>query len=114
VEEVAASVDRAQSLARRFALELRAHFGHRLRSIRLYGSAARGDWFADSDIDVLVLLDQVGKDDGDWLVGRAFSLGVLENGMVLQPLFMAEDDFLRLLKRERRFALDVQREGIAL
>jgi len=34
----------ARDLARRFSADVRAHFGNRLRDIRLYGSAARGDW----------------------------------------------------------------------
>lgn len=38
---------------------LEAVYGCRLRRIVLYGSEARGDNRADSDIDLLVLLDQV-------------------------------------------------------
>ncbi len=38
---------------------LAAVYGPRLRHIVLYGSEARGDNRADSDIDLLVLLDQV-------------------------------------------------------
>ena len=34
-------------------------YGRRLRGILLYGSEARGEARADSDIDVLVLLDRV-------------------------------------------------------
>jgi len=44
---------------------LRAVYGDRLQGVVLYGSEARGDAEADSDIDLLVLLEgevQLGKD----------------------------------------------------
>jgi len=104
----------ARDVACRFAAAARRHFGTRLKTARLYGSAARGDWFAESDIDVLVLLDLVRSKDADWLIHRAYELGLRESGLLLQPLFMAESDFDELLKRERLFALEVQREGISL
>ncbi len=36
-------------------------YGERLRGLVLYGSVARGDYDEDSDVDILVLLDEVGK-----------------------------------------------------
>ena len=107
-------LERARVVAREFAAEVRLHFGERLKAARLYGSAARGDWSAESDIDVLVLLDHVASEDEDWLIHRAFELGLGKNGLLLQPLFMTESDFVELLTRERLFALEVQREGIDL
>jgi predicted nucleotidyltransferase len=38
---------------------LEGMYGRRLRGVLLYGSEARGEACADSDIDVLVLLDRV-------------------------------------------------------
>jgi len=46
-------------LLRRIRAELAAVYGPRLRLVLLYGSEARGDARPDSDIDVLVLLDEV-------------------------------------------------------
>ena len=111
---VLADIEQARSVAREFAARVKTRFGARVRLIRLYGSAARGDWTPESDVDVLVLLDHVTSEDGDWLVNRAFSMGLIESGVQLQPLFMAESDFEKLLARERLFALDVRREGIDL
>jgi len=109
-----ADLAKARSLARQYAALTRKRFGKRLRGMRLYGSAARGDWATDSDIDVLVLLDTVRNNDVDWLSRQAIRLGVLDNGLLLQPLPMAEGRFVRLRQRERRFALDVDHEGISL
>lgn len=107
-------LERARGVARQFAADVRLHFGARLKGMRLYGSAARGDWSSESDIDVLVLLDRVRPTDEDWLIHRASELGLRENGLLLQPLFMAESAFAELLARERLFAIEVQREGIDL
>jgi uncharacterized protein len=49
-------MDRQHLLAEIKRRLLKAH-GHRLRSVVLYGSEARGEAQTDSDIDVLVLLD---------------------------------------------------------
>ena len=40
----------------RFAQDTKRLYGKRLEAVILYGSCARGDFEADSDIDVMVLL----------------------------------------------------------
>ena len=114
IKIAAGDLERARVVAHNFATDVRLHFGVRLKAMRLYGSAARGDWSTASDIDVLVLLDHVESADGDWMIHRAFELGLGKSGLLLQPLFMAESDFAELLTRERLFALEVRREGIDL
>ena len=109
-----ANLANVRALARRFAQEVREHLGRRVRSIRLFGSAARGDWMPGSDVDVLVLLDDRSGPETAWLVQRAFEIGVLEHEIILQPVIMAERDYVRLKDRERLFAMDVEREGIDL
>lgn len=104
----------ARALAKRYAKDVRLHFGNRVSSIRLYGSAARGDWTPESDIDVLILLDHVHNEDSEWIVSHAVTLGLLGSGLLLQPLFMTTADFAHLQNRERRFAIEVDREGISL
>jgi predicted nucleotidyltransferase len=46
-------------IAREVARELRDIYGARLRDVVLYGSSARGDAQPDSDIDLLIVLDEV-------------------------------------------------------
>ena len=110
----AETLGNARNVAAKFASEIRVEFGPRVRGIRLYGSTARGDWTPESDIDVLILLDQVSDEDSEHIVNRAVALGVLESGLLIQPIFMAESDFDHLRSRERLFAIEVDREGVDL
>ena len=107
-------LEMARCLARQYASEVRTQFGDRSRRVCLYGSAARGDWSRQSDVDVLVLLDRVDRQDQTWLVQRAMELGVFDSGILLQPLPMAEAEFVELGRRERLLAREIEREGIDL
>jgi predicted nucleotidyltransferase len=51
------------AVAEAVAVDLRARYGPRLRRVLLYGSWARGDAHPESDIDLLVVLDQM---DSPW------------------------------------------------
>jgi predicted nucleotidyltransferase len=92
---------------------VRERFGDRVTAVWLYGSAARGDWTAASDIDVLVLLQEEEPGDMEWLVATAYRVGLAERHLLLQPTMLTQAEFDGLLARERRFARDVLREGIA-
>jgi len=46
-----------QTLLAGYIKEVQKIYGAHLRSVILYGSYARGDFHADSDIDVMILLD---------------------------------------------------------
>ena len=107
-------LEEARTVAAALAGDVREHFGPRLRDVRLFGSAARGDWQATSDVDVLVLLDRVGSEDRDWISDRAAHRGVLSSGVALATVTLAEDDLQRLRQRERLFAREVDRESVAL
>lgn len=48
-----------EPMLRELAKKLEDHYGHRLRYLVLYGSQARGDTHVGSDINVLVILDNL-------------------------------------------------------
>ena len=94
----------------------RERLGARLVRVAIFGSRARGDAEQESDIDLLFLTaDEPTLDDRHLLSGLAAGLQVdtgafLPFSVVLLSLAAFED----LRARERRFALDVDREGISL
>ncbi|MBT7065317.1 MAG: nucleotidyltransferase domain-containing protein [Verrucomicrobia bacterium] len=109
----AVELDEVHALVHNYARRVREHFGKRVRNVWLYGSAARGDWTTESDIDVLVLLYHEEEGDIEWLVETAYRMGLSEHGLLLQPVLLTTKEFDHLATRERRFARDVLRDGIA-
>jgi len=58
VPELGGALD-AHGIARAVAADLRELYGSRLKDVLLFGSWARGDAHPESDIDLLVVLDEV-------------------------------------------------------
>ncbi len=87
-------------------------YGDRLRGVVLYGSEARGEADADSDVDMLVLIDG----PGDWwsearkIIDALYDL-VLEIERPIHALPVAVEDF-----NAGKYALyrTVQNEGVFL
>ncbi len=46
-----------KNIVQEYSMEAKKIFGDKLKSVILFGSYARGDFGADSDIDLMVLLD---------------------------------------------------------
>lgn len=85
--------------------------GNHLREVLLFGSRARGDATAESDYDLLVVVDKVdpsivrGIDD---IAGRA----LLDHGAVVSAFPIAEED--RVRRRYSPLLINVAREGMAV
>jgi predicted nucleotidyltransferase len=45
------------SLLDKYLIEIKRIYGKHLKSVILYGSYARGDYTADSDVDIMILVD---------------------------------------------------------
>jgi predicted nucleotidyltransferase len=100
----------------RFRRALDARFGERLKEVRLFGSYARGEAWEESDIDVLVLIEQVTAGERDEVISFAWRAGDVapDTWLVLTPLVRTPEGFDELRRRERRIAHDIDREGITL
>ena len=75
-------------------LGLKGIYGDRLKEAYLYGSYARGDQREESDVDVLIVLDQI--DDYACEVMRAGQLGCdlsLKYGVSVFKVFYSQDEW---------------------
>jgi len=101
----------ARAVAASVAAELRELYGPRLEKVVLFGSWARGEGRPDSDLDLLVVLDEVPSawnehkrmDDVLWRHS-------LEHGIVVSAVPVAQTD----LSRRSPFLLNAQSEGVAV
>ena len=79
----------------------------------LFGSRARGDYGDDSDVDVAIIVKGLTRELKKQVL-EAVAEFELEYLFPLSALVMSEDDFNHLKMRERRIALDIEKEGIVL
>ena len=92
---------------------LAQQFSSEVVSIRLFGSKARGDSHAASDIDVLVVTKQ-----DNWRlkeeIGKVATAILLDYGIYLSIKVMGQFLQQRLIDAGSPFIRNIQREGIAL
>ena len=79
---------------------------------RLYGSEARGEATTNSDIDLLILVDQpkVTDSDEDRIFAPLYQIE-LQTGVLINPIIMPKHEWGR---RISPFFLNVENEGIKL
>lgn len=79
----------------------------------LFGSRARGDYDDDSDVDVAILVRGLTREMKRRILDEVAEFE-LENLLPISALVLSEKDFGHLKARERRIAMDIEREGIPL
>jgi predicted nucleotidyltransferase len=102
------------STLRRFRGALEGRYGERLREVVLFGSWARGEADEESDVDVLVVVDDLTEEERRGIVDLAYELDS-ENDelLVLSPLCYSTTQVGELRARERRLLRDIDREGLS-
>lgn len=95
---------------------LRRRYGDDLLRIVLFGSKARGDGDAESDLDVLIVLR---FDDADYMRHRRAILDAtydpeLDYGVVLSLLIVNEQEYLRMRRGNLLLNRNIEADGIEL
>lgn len=91
---------------------LKFYAGDRIRLI-LFGSRAKGDYDSESDMDIAIIVRGLTREIKNEILGMVADIE-LKYLTPLSTLVISEDDFISLKKRERRIALDIEKEGIPL
>ncbi len=96
-----------------FVARLREQYGDQVVRVVLFGSKARGDSDAESDLDVLIVLN-----DGDWRFKDAVALvayePMIEHGVVLSPLVVDMADYIWWQEHHAPIYRHVTSEGVEL
>ncbi len=92
---------------------LESFLGDRLLRMVLFGSMARGDWNDESDVDVAIIIRGLTRELKHQVLDKVAEVE-LNHLMPISALILSEDEFNRLKKRERRIALDIERESVLL
>jgi len=87
--------------------------GRTLVKLLLFGSRTRGDADPDSDVDVAIVFRSPDPGMKDRILDVVAHVE-LEYGVPLSTLILPEKEHRRLLERERRIALDIEREGVEI
>ncbi len=92
---------------------IRAALGQRLVELRLFGSRARGDAGADSDIDVLVVVTGDRVKAEDLAIDTAFDVN-LAHDVYISPRVLTAESLRDPLWRTTLFVQTLEREGVPL
>lgn len=92
-----------------FRASMRGRFGGRLAALTLFGSRARGEGHAESDLDVLVLLRDLVPAERRAILDIAYDLE-LDKHLVLAPIVRDPGSF----RFDSALGVEIARDGVAL
>jgi predicted nucleotidyltransferase len=87
--------------------------GDRLVKIVVFGSRARGDFDAESDTDIAIIVRELSRELKYQILDTVAEIE-MKFIVPLSVIVFSENEFERLKKRERRIALDIEKEGTPL
>lgn len=105
--------DKERQVASEFVEKLQQRFDGQLRSVILFGSRARGEAQADSDMDVLVVLSSAGPEVRREVRGLAVEVW-LEHDIYLSTRIWSQEHWQELGELQTLLYQNIQRDGINL
>lgn len=102
-------------ILKKYVKDIQQLYGNKLKTVLLYGSYARGDFRADSDIDIMILVDLSEQEilkKGHVLSDITFDYN-FNDDLKIVPIVKNLDHFNKWL-RAYPFYYNVKREGIEL
>lgn len=92
---------------------VRARFGARLQRLALFGSRARGEGHEESDLDVLVVVDDLTSSEAKEVAHVCGDL-LTRHDVIVSAFTAATAHFEHMRARERRIVREIERDGIPL
>ena len=86
----------------------------KLHQMILFGSRARGDAEPDSDMDVLVILNEPKTHEFRDIVSDCAWEAGFDDGVVVVPIVVSRDQWEKGPQRESLLAMAVREEGVAI
>jgi uncharacterized protein len=96
-----------------FCAWVRARFAGRLRELALFGSKARGDATSESDLDVLVVVEDLTGAEGRE-IGHHAGDALTDHDVLLSPFAVSRAHMQQLRDRERLIASEIARDAVPL
>ncbi len=104
-----------RNLLESYVAEIHKIYGTHVKQIILYGSYARGDYTADSDVDIMILLDMSDMEIKEYqhrLSDLTYDYN-LDHDLNIKPVAKNEEHFMKWIANYPFYA-NVQKEGVSL